>query len=124
MDTHALTHTIVSIIDHHQSSIYTKCIILIFAWACIYYTVSLKHIVNIRTGVVLVVSFFLIPVFFGSDFAKQFCGSQVDYYQKGQCTIDWSLYMGMVVSACSLYLPAIAVFALNISDGIKAPVCC
>ena len=76
------------------------------------------------SGVVLVVSFFLIPVFFGSDFAQQFCGTQAGYYQKGQCSIDWSLYMGMVVSACSLYLPAIAVFALNIADGVKAPVCC
>lgn len=75
-------------------------------------------------GLALIVSLALIPVFFGSDFASQFCGTSADYYVRGQCSMDWSLFVAMVVTACSLYLPALAIFSMNISDGLNARVCC
>lgn len=75
-------------------------------------------------GLALIVSLALLPVFFGADFAAQFCGSSADYYIRGQCSLDWSLFLAMVVTACSLYLPALAIFSMNISDGLNARVCC
>lgn len=75
-------------------------------------------------GLALIVSLALLPVFFGSDFVTQFCGTSADYYVRGQCSMDWSLFVAMVVTACSLYLPALAIFSMNISDGLNAHVCC
>ena len=75
-------------------------------------------------GVALVISLALLPVSFESDFMSQFCGRKASYYYRGMCTIDWGLYVAMVITACTLYLPSLAVFAMNISDGLKANVCC
>jgi len=86
-----------------------------------YVLIALKYFV---TAVFLVVALVLIPLFFESDFAWQFCGVQATYYRRGQCFVDWSLYLAMVVTACTLYLPALSIFAMNISDGLNAHVCC
>lgn len=76
------------------------------------------------TGIALIVGLALVPVFFGADFTHQFCGSSADYYVRGQCNIDWALFVAMVVTACSLYLPAFAIFSMNHSDGLNAHICC
>jgi len=71
-----------------------------------------------------VVALALLPVSFESNFMEQFCGEDASYYYRGMCTLDWALYVAMVVTACSLYLPSLAIFAMNISDGLRANVCC
>lgn len=76
------------------------------------------------TGITLIVALALFPVFFGADFAHQFCGASADYYVRGLCTMDWALFLGMVVTACTLYLPAFAIFSMNISEGLNARLFC
>ena len=75
-------------------------------------------------GVALIVALALLPVFFGSEQADLFCGTEADYYRRGQCSIDWALFLAMVATSCSLYLPALAIFAMNVSDGLNAQICC
>lgn len=82
------------------------------------------HTSHISVGVALVVSLALLPVSFESDFMSQFCGSNASYYYRGMCTVDWALYVAMVITACALYLPSLAIFAMNISDGLRANICC
>jgi len=75
-------------------------------------------------GISLIAALVLLPVSFGSDFMEQFCGEGASIYYRGQCSIDWSLFVAMVVTACSLYLPSLAIFSMNVSDGLQAHVCC
>ena len=77
-----------------------------------------------HTGISLIVALVLLPVSFGSDFFKQFCGDQAAIYYRGQCTIDWAMFVAMVVTACTLYLPSLAIFSMNVSDGLQAHICC
>ena len=77
-----------------------------------------------NAGVALVISLALLPVSFESKFMSQFCGPEASYYYRGMCTVDWGLYVAMVITACALYLPSLAIFAMNISDGLRANVCC
>ncbi len=79
---------------------------------------------SFSAAVFLITALILLPLFFNSTFAKQFCGEESAYYRRGQCYVDWSLYLAMVATACSLYLPALSIFAMNISDGLNAHVCC
>ena len=75
-------------------------------------------------GISLVAALVLFPFSFESDFLQQFCGSRATHYYRGQCSLDWSLYVAMVATACSFYLPSLAIFAMNISDGFRAHICC
>ncbi len=77
-----------------------------------------------NTGIAVLVGLAFMPAFFGLEFTEQFCGSGAGVYNRGQCTLDWALFLSMVVGACSLYLPALAIFSMNISDGLNAHICC
>ena len=74
-------------------------------------------------GVCLVSSLVLWPLMYNSDFAKQFCGTS-DYYIRGRCEVDWGCILAMVATSLALYLPALAIFSMNISDGLRAYKCC
>ena len=81
-------------------------------------------LIIVTAGIALVISLALLPVSFESQFMSQFCGRRASYYYRGMCTVDWGLYVAMVITACALYLPSLAIFAMNISDGLRANVCC
>jgi hypothetical protein len=85
---------------------------------------AMAFVFQVIGGVALVISLALLPVSFESEFMSQFCGHQASYYYRGMCTVDWGLYVVMVITACALYLPSLAIFAMNISDGLRANICC
>lgn len=85
---------------------------------------ALAFVFQVVAGISMVVALVLFPVSFESDFLRQFCGERADYYYRGLCSLDWSLFVAMVATACSLYLPALAIFSMNVSDGLRAHICC
>jgi hypothetical protein len=85
---------------------------------------AVAFVFQVIGGVALVISLALLPVSLESKFMSQFCGPEASYYYRGMCTVDWGLYVAMVITACALYLPSLAIFAMNISDGLRANVCC
>lgn len=112
--------------DHARSIIYWSLLYRVLRFGN--QTTGLTLIFNTffctHSGISLIAALVLLPVSFGSDFMEQFCGEGASIYYRGQCSIDWSLFVAMVVTACSLYLPSLAIFSMNVSDGLQAHVCC
>lgn len=76
------------------------------------------------TVICLVVALAIFPLSFKSEFFQQFCGTEAYFYNKGYCSLGWPLYTAMVAASFSLYLPALAIFSMNISDGLRGNICC
>ena len=75
-------------------------------------------------GVFLLAALVLFPLMYHSNYARQFCSSTADYYYKGKCSVGWCIQMAMVVVSLTLYLPPLAIFSMNVSDGLRAYRCC
>lgn len=83
------------------------------------YDVSLSVVVLLAAGLLI------FPVGFDSPFAKQFCSEQhAGVYNKGSCDLGWAYFVAMIATAFAMYLPSLAIFSMNISDGLRANVCC
>ncbi|KAL5477058.1 hypothetical protein EMCRGX_G023800 [Ephydatia muelleri] len=80
--------------------------------------------VQVVADICLVVALAIFPLSFKSEFFQQFCGTDAHFYNKGYCSLGWPLYTAMVAASFSLYLPALAIFSMNISDGLRGNICC
>lgn len=80
--------------------------------------------VQLVAVICLVVALGIFPLSFKSEFFQQFCGTEARFYNKGYCSVGWPLYVAMVATSLSLYLPALAIFSMNISDGLRGNICC
>lgn len=75
--------------------------------------------------VLLIAGLLIFPVGFDSPFAKQFCSAQhAGVYNKGSCDLGWAYFVAMIATAIAIYLPSLAIFSMNVSDGVTAYVCC
>lgn len=88
--------------------------------SCIFFTLFF----SLFLGLFLLSGLVLFPLLYHSDFARQFCGTQADYYVRGKCSVGWCAQLGMVVVSLSFYLPPLAIFSMNIADGLKSYGCC
>ena len=78
----------------------------------------------IHTGIFLIAGLVLWPLMYHSNFARQFCGLQSDYYIRGKCQVGWCTQVAMVIVSLTFYLPPLAIFSMNVSDGLRAYRCC
>lgn len=75
--------------------------------------------------VLLVAGLLVFPIGFDSPFAKQFCSEvHAGVYNKGACDLGWAYFAAMIATAIGMYLPSLAIFSMNVSDGVTAYVCC
>ena len=75
--------------------------------------------------VLLVAGLLIFPIGFDSAFAKQLCSEKhAGVYDKGSCDLGWAYFVAMIATAIAMYLPSLAIFSMNISDGVTAHVCC
>lgn len=67
----------------------------------------------------------IFPVSFGSEFYKKLCGqAYANIYNGGLCEIGYSYILAMLSTSLALYLPSLAIFSMNTSDGLNAYLCC
>lgn len=80
---------------------------------------------QIVAAVCIVAGIFIFPVCFGSEFYKNLCGrTYADIYQAGVCEIGYAYIIAMISTSLTLYLPSLAIFSMNTSDGLNAYLCC
>jgi hypothetical protein len=81
-------------------------------------------VIQIFACIFLIIGLVLFPLFYHSNFARQFCGINADYYIRGRCAVGWCAQVAMVVVSLSFYLPPLAIFSMNMAEGLKAYKCC